>query len=162
MSEISITQVKTWVSLSFTYMVVIIINKIRWPKKGFFRSHFCTIRQLRFGCWTLCQCVHFYLPIVLVTNGKPVKSLDKSNVGFDIFFSFSIKGWGNLLLMNLNMNHNLKPVQVKIGRIGRADYEQKYNNFLGVCWTLDKNYQILIRDGGTSKKKCGDTPIWLV
>ena len=151
MTEISITQVKTWVSLSFTYMVVIIVNKIRWPKKSFFRSHFCTIRQLRFGCWSLCQCVHFYLPIFLVTNGKPVKSLDKSNVGFVIFSSFSIKGWGNLLLMNLNMNHNLKPV-VKIGRIGRADYEQKYNNFLGVCWFLAKNYQILKRDGGTSQK----------
>jgi hypothetical protein len=39
------------------------------------------------------QCVHFYLPIIVVTNGKPVKSMDKSNVGFVIFFLlFQLKG----------------------------------------------------------------------
>ena len=160
MTEISITQVKTWVSLSFTYMVVIIINKIRWPKKASLGATFA-----RFDSWDLAvgpyanACIFIYLPIILVTNGKPVKSPDKRNVGFVIFSSFSIKGWGNQLLMNLNMNHNLKPV-VKIGRIGRADYEQKYNNFLGVLMlTFSQKLSNFKKGRWNIPKKCGDTPI---
>ena len=64
--------------------------------------------------------------------------------------------------MNLNMNHNLKPV-VKIGRIGRADYEQKYNNFLGVLMlTFSQKLSNLKKERWNIPKKCGDTPlIWI-